>query len=91
MRSAELSTEEAQPGPAAPPQRAPRPEPPEEPFSAGEAPPDHAVSTGEPMAPAEPEEQSVEQAEPSPDAEPPPPPAPRRRKGQRRPPVLDVE
>ena len=76
---------EPRPAPAASPPQPPRPEPPA-PSSAGEAAQVHAGGTGEPMAPAEPEDQGA-----APDAEPPPPPAPRRRKGQRRPPVLDVD
>jgi diguanylate cyclase (GGDEF)-like protein len=81
---------EARPAPTAPPPQAPRPEP-SEPPSSGEAAQGTAGGTAEPKAPAEPEDQGVTQAEPVPDAEPPPPPAPRRRKGQRRPPVLDVD
>jgi diguanylate cyclase (GGDEF)-like protein len=81
---------EARPAPTAPPPQAPRPEP-SEPPSAGEAAQGTAGGTAEPKAPAEPEDKGVTQAEPAPDAEPPPPPAPRRRKGQRRPPVLDVD
>jgi diguanylate cyclase (GGDEF)-like protein len=83
---------EARPAPVAPPQQASRAEPPEppEPPGAGEAAQGNAEGTGEPKAPAEPDDQGQTQAEPASDAEP-PPPAPRRRKGQRRPPVLDVD
>jgi diguanylate cyclase (GGDEF)-like protein len=78
---------EARPAPAAPPQQAPRPEPPEPPVPV--RPPRHAGANGRTEGSSRARRPGREGA--APDAEPPPPPAPRRRKGQRRPPVLDVD